>query len=518
VAFISTKASFMFRLAGIVVLLALITSPLLATDTSWVLPAGQSGDWSVGLNWTAGVPNSSIDAWIGNGGTATVSSIANCNSLQLGTTAGSGTLRITGGSLSMNNGMAYVGVSGTGNIIQSNGSLSVLPGYGLFMGNSVGCKGTYNLTGGLVSGQCLLVGSSGAADFAQSGGTVSAPGWFEMASWNPSSATYELQGGLLSASEEFIGDRGTADFAQSGGTNTITVSYLELGTNSGGVGTYELVAGQLSAPYEGIGAYSTATGIFTQSGGTNTIGYRFLLGNSTQSNGTYNLNGGRLVTNEIAAGYGTVAFNFGGGTLAASTSFLTGVPMTLTHAGGNANVDTTSGDITLAGVLSGSGGLNKLGMGTLTLSAANTYRGDTLVLRGTLVLANTGALVLDVNDDANSQISVASGAELDIYGTIKLDIDDVTASSGSWMLVSNSGTTLYEPSFALTTNDGESFAPVNNMWSYTAGTQRWTFTEATGMLSLTTVPEPSSLALLAIGAISLLGYAWHRRRACPIGR
>ena len=60
-----------------------------------------------------------------------------------------------------------------------------------------------------------------------------------------------------------------------------------------------------------------------------------------------------------------------------------------------------AGNVVLSRVISGAGGLNKTGGGTLTLSGANTYSGDTLVRGGTLALGaserilNTGKLVID---------------------------------------------------------------------------------------------------------------------------
>jgi fibronectin-binding autotransporter adhesin len=497
-------------------ILLLLTPTPVGAQTYWVLTPDQSGDWLEGSNWTNGEPTTSTDAAITNGGTAIVTATATCNNLRLGTTDGSGTIEIRGGSLSTVNGMAYVGDFGSGNIIQSDGDFTVPPGFGLFMGNSAGGMGTYNLTGGSLSGNCLLVGGSGTADFTQFGGTNSALGWLIMAAGKTSSATYNLEGtAVLTAKDEYIGLYGTAHFTQTGGIHTVIVTdtgggSLQVGNFTDGLGIYDLIAGQLFTDVEAIG--QDGKGIFTQRGGTNTASHGVSLGSGVTGDGTYNLEGGTLITNGIATYFGKTAFNFGGGTLKASAAFWTAVPMTLTHIGGDANVDTTSGDIRLYGILSGSGGLKKLGTGTLSLFAGNTYGGDTTVSAGRLNLDRTGSLVLDVNDAANSRIGVASGGELDLFGTIKLDVSDVMASSKSWTLVSNSGTTIYESSFTLAMLGGVPFTQANDVWSCVVSSQQWTFSEATGVLSLTAVPEPYTVILLGLGFFSLLGSAWQWRK------
>ena len=50
-------------------------------------------------------------------------------------------------------------------------------------------------------------------------------------------------------------------------------------------------------------------------------------------------------------------------------------------------IQTDAGNLTVSGIVSGTGSLNKSGAGTLTLTAANTYTGNTTVTAGTLALS-----------------------------------------------------------------------------------------------------------------------------------
>ena len=72
--------------------------------------------------------------------------------------------------------------------------------------------------------------------------------------------------------------------------------------------------------------------------------------------------------------------------LRANGTLSTNLPMTLTGTGGDATVDCGTYAVTFSGVLSGTGGLNKLGTGSLTLSASNTFTGDTTIGSGGLIL------------------------------------------------------------------------------------------------------------------------------------
>lgn len=132
------------------------------------------------------------------------------------------------------------------------------------------------------------------------------------------------------------------------------------------------------------------------SGGANGIGVY------TLSGGSIYLLGGGIVTDGSR-----YAINLGGGTVGAEANWSSPLNMNLTDLNGSVTFDTTVNTITLSGVLSGSGGMVKAGGGTLELSGANTYTGDTTV--------NAGILKLNVPSMANtSAIHLANGAVLNL--------------------------------------------------------------------------------------------------------
>ena len=144
---------------------AIVTSFAMAAttafaDTTWQLGAGTPGDWFAPVNWTNGVPGSSDNASINNGGTATVNSgLATDNSLTLGDGVGqTGSIALSGGDLVTTNSInsapstVFVGKSGTGNITQTGG-LNEISQTGidtksyLALGSQPGGVGTYSLSG-----------------------------------------------------------------------------------------------------------------------------------------------------------------------------------------------------------------------------------------------------------------------------------------------------------------------------------------------------------------------------------
>jgi subtilase-type serine protease len=119
--------------------------------------------------------------------------------------------------------------------------------------------------------------------------------------------------------------------------------------------------------------------------------------------------------------------SFNGGTLRSTASFNSARSVTLDAGGGI--FDTQAGSVGLSGVVSGAGGLTKIGTGTLTLSGANTYSGGTAI--------NAGALL--VVGSIQSDIQINSTGTLGGSGLVR---GSVVANSGGTVGVANPGDTL----------------------------------------------------------------------------
>ncbi len=144
------------------------------------------------------------------------------------------------------------------------------------------------------------------------------------------------------------------------------------------------------------------------------------LSQSFSGNATLQLDGsstarGVLETGYVSKGTGTATFNWNGGILRATGNegnFLRNFASSDVLIGSaSAYLDTNSYDVGINTILNGTGGLSKLGLGTLTLTAANTYNGNTEINAGTLRITNTGSLA--------SAVNVNNGGTLAGSGTVR---------------------------------------------------------------------------------------------------
>lgn len=176
--------------------------------------------------------------------------------------------------------------------------------------------------------------------------------------------------------------------------------------------------------------------------------------------------------------------------------------------GGATRTITVSGGTNSATILSGvisNGGITKTGVEKLVLSGHNTYTGNTLVSTGTLELTQDGWLTFDIGGNGTNN-AILGTANVILDGTFSFNLTGADKTkNNSWNIVDV--TTLTATWGGNFTVDG--FTNNSGTWTKGEGLNTWTFKESTGTLNV--VPEPSTIALLALGLGALLYRA--RRRS-----
>ncbi len=523
-------------------------------------------NWSAGTDWSATPVSAATTTltFVGNNSTVLASGLTNYNTddfsgafnAQLlylqgtGPTSGAATINIAAASGSYLN-LESNGAGGSGGV----GSIYLNANAGAGGGLTYNVSAPITLVGDSSYGNEVRIYGSGTATFNFTGGiTTNATTNVDM----QNAATINLSGGTSDINGLSAGSHGTVNinnganlnvnglnngyggsFILSGGTITEGTSAAPTGTdgttidgnytiNSGTVDVYVVTNNAFSLGYRGStmatldingGTFTVESGTgltselavstnfngtsnatVTQNGGTVTAASVFINNNSSstltdQGNGVYELNGGTLVTGLIygqsgSGLYGSSTLDFNGGTLQASatnTGFIQGLT-TVNVQGGGAVINTNGFNDTItsnllsdpAGGHTVDGGLIKQGLGTLILSGtANTYNGNTTVSGGTLQI-NTGFLAV------TSTVSIASGAlmNLDYTGT-----DTITA--------------LYL----------NGISQAAGVYSY--ANDPTYFGNFVGTLTVTgsSIPEPATLGLMALGGLGILFLGKRRRRA-----
>ena len=178
-------------------------------------------------------------------------------------------------------------------------------------------------------------------------------------------------------------------------------------------------------------------------------GLMVLAGSNTYTGGT-NINGGVLSLGNTGALSSVGTISFGGGTLQFTASNTTDYSSRFNTAANQAyNIDTNGQSVTVGTALTSSGGsLNKLGGGTLFLSVADTYNGNTLISAGTLQLGNNLALQNSALDTTGTgTLAFSSGINTPTLGgltgannlTLPANVTSLTLNLGSGVTQSYSG-------------------------------------------------------------------------------
>ncbi len=462
-------------LGGLMVLCAL-SNPAFA-QTTWT--GATSTDWFTPGNWNNGVPAAGNDAKldtvapnptvIGSPGAATTNlqvGVSGTGQLTinsggtlatstgtLGLSSGAqGTVNVTGAGSSWNStGNIVVGSGGAGTLTIANGGSVTAPALQLAV--QAGSSGTLNI-GAAAGSPAAAAGTLNAASvsFGAGSGTINfnhtstnyvfAPtisgggsvnvlaGSTSLTGANSYTGGTTLAGGKLSVSADRNLGASTGGLTFNGGTlqftNSFTLAATRAVTMNAGGGTFDTNGNDVS-----FGGAFTGTGGLTKTGtGTLTLTFRILSSNGGYS-GPTNVLAGTLRAGADAAFSPQSAFNVAAGATLDLNSHgvligsLAGAGnVTLGNMGGLGLVGFPGANTTFSGVISGSGSVSKYSYGTLTLSGANTYSGETILATGGLRLSGAGTL----GNASNSLQLLSPSATLDLGGSTQ------TQNGGLFML------------------------------------------------------------------------------------
>ena len=348
---------------------------------------------------------------------------------------GSGTVQMSGGTLRWATGnttdvVARLALQSgqTANLNTNGNNVSLATGFGSQASANVSKVGNGILT--LASGSSSLnILYANGGDLRVGGATVTLGGKLSVLN-----GTFSASSGTLSAASVVTSDGSGANSTVnlSGGLVQVTGTNNDDSTNSSFLlghwaapTTLNITGGELRSLGANMILGWDGSATVNQSGGTaNLLGIR--LGPTRTNSATYNLTGGRLNlgANGFVSATANKTINLGAGTLGALADWSSAQGMVLTASSGDgATIDTADAStgaartITVSGVLSGSGKLTKVGNGTLTLSAINSFSGGLVVSGGTVAIAaatsvgNASAL-----GSGGNAVTVNSGARLHFTG------------------------------------------------------------------------------------------------------
>ncbi len=453
-------------------------------------------EFDASINYTlTGVPISGTAGLVkNNSGTAT---LINENTYTGATT-------VNGGTLQIGNGGTAGSVSAT-TVITDNATLAfnrsdditdahVIGGSGQLVKRGTGrlnLNGANTFTGAVVVEGGMLVVGNAAALGTSAGGLVANGG------------TANLNGFTLPAGEIVtIAGTGSTGYALTGAGTIQATLDLSADATIGEAAATRINIGTSTNPVNITGAHT-----LTKSGPTSTVWYRGVAGGAGNTLVSLVVNEGTfgIETYDNALGASPVTVNAAGilsswanGAGNAATTQSTIITLNGGTLGSDFAGQTWSGPVTLAanstlgatasaqnftisGVISesaGSFGLTKTQASTVTLTAVNTYTGNTTVNAGTINLADNAGLkfVIGANGVNNKITGVGSAV---INGDFTLDLSGANLTNGnSWTLVDTT-TKAFGATFTL-----NGFTEAADVHTKVVGAQTWTFTESTGVLTL----------------------------------
>jgi fibronectin-binding autotransporter adhesin len=391
-----------------------------------IVPAGFSTSTgfasyvTLGLTYTGGT-TLFVPAGQGFAGSGTVNDPVICQGTILATPGG--TINLQNGLSLSGTAIANLGLGGLtvtsassemsgGSLVTASDTLGPYSGTG---GSLTQTGGTHTVAGMLsvqYGGRYTLAGSAllAAANeqvihggvFTQNGGTNAVAGTLSLTDTGSPYGTYNLNGGLLVLSQ-LAANAQYSWFNFTGGTLRAASSFssLEQFELSGSGATFD------TAGYTvGIGRLFDVGSLTKLGSGT------LILPVANAYTGPTIIDAGILSLADSAALAGGGAITFGGGTLQYTGKNNQDYSRRIVGSTGPISIDTNGMNVNFASSLgkSNSGGLTKIGMGMLILSASDSYAGGTIVIAGTLDVTNPDALPNGTSLTVAAETSVFGGA------------------------------------------------------------------------------------------------------------
>jgi len=427
-----------------------------STTTTWTGGAGTQ-DWGTALNWSNGVPTSSMDAVINSGTVKLISASGSAKSVTL---ASGATLDLNGYNLTglftfTNNGTVRlkgtesVGgtkINGTSSTVEYYGATSGTPIWGSSYQNLTVSAGTLSLTaatttvaGTLTNGASINVGSDklSFAQYAGSSDTVGVSGGTVAYTGTAAAATITtLSVGSSGATLAGGSGSGLAITTLSGSSVPITTS------------------GAVTLNSTGLSSLTVSSGTLTLNGNTSVGGPLTVStsgANFKTSGNNLSVTGASNFTNATLTIGGTETLTFGGNLTLGTLSNATGA--TFAFDGSGAQTITPNAQTFGAVQMTGTGGVAMVG--TATFGNLSVSSGEALTLGGGTAtsltvngaFANGGATTLQSTAAAAPcTLTMGSGTTLSNSGSL-----GVTSSTGTVTLAGASATAT-TTTFALTGN------------------------------------------------------------------
>ncbi len=407
----------------------------LSLQTRW---RGNLASWFNDSVWSHGRPSAEHDVRLDNHGTIHLSSAEAAQNFTVGTDVGSGgTLRITGGALSVNREIRLAAASQSfASLIMEGGTIEVLD-----------------------ASRPFIFGESGNADAAISGGTIIAPS-ITIANQPTASAHIELSGDavLTTTGDRFQlarlrnpanGQRALASLSMAGGTINVTnqnngVADFVAGLN--GEASIDLSSGNinvagnfLAAASASLGQAAASRSTITHSGGTINTG-AMILGERGISDYLLSSNGNIEVRDSMRlaafAGSHSLLTQYGGTIqvgLNHASPDLIGYTI---GAGGNAIHTLNNGDLDVFGRMILGDAAGSVGRLNINGGKVNVAGDVAAGINGTGRLTQTGgqfeiggAFQLAASSSSSNAVHIHSGGILNVAGSMNIGFASGTANS-----------------------------------------------------------------------------------------